>query len=479
MKKFTYLLLIIFCLSLKAYSAELPTDLKSFLKKKYPEIIFRIDNSFTVNNQIYIPLIPKSIKNVKKITLDYSLTDKADKNLSLYLILSNGWTYAKLIKENNNSLTIPEIKSIPKQYQDRILNSRFPPDLVVPEDFTVSKELAALVDELPISVKSNNSQKNSVNTEVAKALKGTLYLTSPDTGKIIYLNLNNVSMINTIQTEGAPWEIALDKTNNILFVTDFAKDQLFKLKISENLILKNLKLAVMSKPKDLILSDDGSLIYIIESLSNDFAVYDTATEKPVIKTKLPPNPSSFIILKEANLIAITCPNRNEIVFLNLNDFSLVHHIKIEGGPEKIIAGSRNKIIYTANRNGNTVSIIDIESKNIKSTIKVDEKPVALAINPNGKFLYVGNGKSNTINIIDTETNLITDTISLPIETQFPGDIEVTPDGNWLIITSETTNTISIIDLNLKIVAVKLDVGATTHAAYLVNRESDKSNEIKK
>ena len=68
MKKLS-ILLIIFCLSLKAYSAELPIDLKSLLKKKYTNIVFRIDNSFIVNNQIYIPLIPENIKTVKKINL--------------------------------------------------------------------------------------------------------------------------------------------------------------------------------------------------------------------------------------------------------------------------------------------------------------------------------------------------------------------------------------------------------------------------
>ncbi len=90
------------------------------------------------------------------------------------------------------------------------------------------------------------------------------------------------------------------------------------------------------------------------------------------------------------------------------------------------------------------------------------------MHPDGKSIYVGNGKSNNINIVSTETNLVTDTISLPIETQFPGDIKITSDGSWLIVTSETTNVISIIDLNLKKVVLKLDVGATTHGAFILD-----------
>ena len=69
----------------------------------------------------------------------------------------------------------------------------------------------------------------SLNTD------GILYLTSPDTGEIIYVDLNDLSMINHIQTTGAPWEITSDKTNMILLVTDFAKDKIYLLSIQYSL----------------------------------------------------------------------------------------------------------------------------------------------------------------------------------------------------------------------------------------------------
>ena len=81
---------------------------------------------------------------------------------------------------------------------------------------------------------------------------------------------------------------------------------------------------------------------------------------------------------------------------------------------------------------------------------------------------VGNGKSSSISIIDLISKKTTGTIKLPIETQFPGDIKITSDGMWLIVTSETTNKISIIDLKTNEIALKLDVDATTHSAYVIN-----------
>ena len=228
-----------------------------------------------------------------------------------------------------------------------------------------------------------------------------------------------------------------------------------------------------TSPKDIEVSDDGSLLYFIEGLANNFAVYTVNENKYLIKTKLPPNPTNFTFLKDAQLIAITCPGENEVIFLDSNNFAPHGLLKIEGGPEKILSDSGRMVIYVADRYKNKISIINAETQKIQTTIDVGETPVSLALHPGGKWLYVGNGKTNTINIIDLETNQITDTINLPVETQFPGDIILTPDSKWLIATSETTNVVSIIDISLKKVVLKLDIGATSHTAYILDNEDDK------
>lgn len=381
MKNILIIFFIILLFSPAGDCNTLPKNLKKFLENKFPGISFKIDNSFILNNETFLPLIPLVTKDVKKIEI---------------------------------------IEEIPK--------------------------------------------------EGIKGPHGILYLTSPDSGKIIYLDLNNPQVIHHIQTKGAPWEISYDKTNKILFITDFAKDQIHQLKPNEETILKSLSLESMSSPKEIELSSDGSLAYILESLSNDFAVYKINEEKYFIKTKLPPNPTSFSLSKELNLVAITCPNTNSIAFLNTNDFSLIGQIMVDGGPEKVIVDSNSKIIYTANRNGNTISSIDPENKKIKNIVAVGDTPVSLALSPTRNFLYVGNGKSNTISIVNLYTNKLESVINLPVETQFPGDIEITTDGKWLITTSETTNTISVIDLITNKVASKLDVGVTTHSAYLIEEQ---------
>ena len=447
-------------------SSELPTNMKEVLKKKFGNIVFKIDNSFVVNNKdTYLPLVPLTQKDTVKFEIKNTVLDKSDKNLPKLIEVSNGWLYVKLIKQKDGSQAIIDLKEIPESAKNGFLNAKFPSDLVIPKGLILKEELSSLAGSLPIEIEKNPNPLAKLN------LNGLLYLTSPDTGKIIYLDLSDASIIQKIQTKGTPWDITFNKTNKTFYISDFAKDQIYTLTTGGS-VSTAITLPSMSSPIDIELSDDGSLTYILESLANVFAIYKTNESKLLLSTKLPLNPVSFSILKDLGLISISCPSSNSLVFLNRNDYSSLGQIMLEGNPEKIIYNPKNNLIYVANRNADSISIIDPVNKKIKKTIQVGETPIALAIDSSGKWLYIANGKSNTINIIDVENEVLTETIPLPVETQFAGDIKITPDNKWLITTSETTNTISFIDLNLKQVVVKLDVGATTHSACIIDKESE-------
>lgn len=468
MRKFLLLLFFILLVPLSSVASEFPQGLKETLKHKFPDINFKIDNSFVINNYTFLPLVPKVTKKPDKLAILDIIPNESEQKL---IILSNDWIFVKVLKQGDGNQSILELKEVPDKYKSLFLSSKFPEDLVVPKNLVLEKELSGLIGDLPISIHTNEKD------DKIEKLNGTLYLTSPDTGKIIYVNLNNLKKINYIQTGGSPWALTYNKTNKMLLVTDFAKDIIYELKPSGQTITKRINLPVMSSPKDLESSDTDSTIYVIESLGNSLGIYSDQEDTYTTKTKLPINPTNLALLKEKNLIAVTCPSVNSIVFLNTTDYSVIDQIMIEGGPENIISNRKGTIVYTVNRNGNTVSEIDVETRKIKNTFSVEETPVSIALHPNEKLLYVGNGKSNSISIIDLIFKKSVGTIKLPPETQFPSDIKITDDGLWLIATSETTDKISIIDLENKEIALKLDVGSTTHSAYIISKglniESDK------
>ena len=93
-RRFLLIMLAFFSLSQSAFSEELSSSVKEVLRKKFVNIVFKIDNSFTIKNKdTYLPLIPKTQEAVTKIEITGTIPDKSDNNLPKLVELSNGWIF--------------------------------------------------------------------------------------------------------------------------------------------------------------------------------------------------------------------------------------------------------------------------------------------------------------------------------------------------------------------------------------------------
>ena len=117
MKKSFFLILLLISLTIEVKALDYPQNLKTFLKMKYPKTVFKIDNSFVYNNQIYLPLVPLNTKSVKKLEIIYSVQD-ANKNPSRFFLLSNGWAYVRLLKQKDETFTILNTAEVSPEYRN-------------------------------------------------------------------------------------------------------------------------------------------------------------------------------------------------------------------------------------------------------------------------------------------------------------------------------------------------------------------------
>ena len=468
MKHIFQILIALFITFLPAFSAEIPENLKKHLIKTYPEIKFRIDNSFKVNEEIFLPLIPEHEETINKIETVLTIPDKT--GLPKLFWFSNNWAFAKLLTYEKNVNTIIGLNEIPNEYKGRFIKMRFPSDLVVPKDLILNSNLSELIGELPIKTKESKIDKKNETKPLPSSspkLKGDLYLTSPDSGKIVILNLENISAITDIETMGVPWEIAYNSTNDTAYITDFTNDQIYELTMDKNEISKTINLSFMTNPKDIRVSRDGLIIYFLEGLGEYLTAHTISQEKIFVKRKLAANSSSFSILEDLNIIAVTNLTENSLTFLNVSDLKTEGLLTLKDGPGEIIESKERKKFYIACRNSNKIIEVDPLTKKITNTIDSEELPVSLLLNSSENYLYVGNGKSNSISVINLETGILEKNIKFSPESIFPSDLAISSDDKWLIISSEGTNKISIIDLTKNEVATTIDVGVTTHAILLI------------
>lgn len=481
----TTLFALFFC-TLSISAKDISSDFKKYLETEYPDIVFKIDNSFTFNGSTYLPLYPNSEVKTEALKTDAIIPDKKDPKLFLF---SNGLGYARLIKNPDQTTTIITKSEVPKEYKERFSGLSLPSDLVVPRGFKTKdkfitskitslkspsttkkgeKKIREIIDNAKVTIeqaktKTKKDFKQSKNKPNDKStLKGTLYLTSPGSGEIINLDLQDTSIINRVKTKGLPYEISSDSKE--LFITNLAKNEIYKLSTIKGSSPTTLKLPAMTKPKDIKTSSDGSIYYILDSNGNKLLVFNNLGEL-MEEVDIPVSSSYFSILKEKDLIAITCQSLNKIVFLNLNSFEKIGEVKISGGPAKIISDS--SYFYVAKRNENKISIINPITKKEMESIEVGRAPTSLILHPKKNWIYIGNGKSDTISVVDLDNKKLINEIKLPACTQFPSNLVITSNGNWLISTSESTSKITIFDLSTNKPVKKVDVGTTTHSAYII------------
>jgi hypothetical protein len=134
-----FLLVLLFVLFPCATFAVVPEAIQQIIKKDFPKAIFRIDDCFEENKNLWI-LIKPSSENLQEV-LELSF-----KNADEYLF-SNNWIYVK-VSDN----TIKSFDSLSKPIQSKILSSQITQEFVIPNKFSLPRDLAVLAGRLPIEL---------------------------------------------------------------------------------------------------------------------------------------------------------------------------------------------------------------------------------------------------------------------------------------------------------------------------------------
>lgn len=186
-------LFLLLCLTQgQALATRLSDPLKKAVQSAFPgtEVRIRLDGVLQVGKEdLFVPVIPKDKVDLSS---DVQLLSKIPATNPRVLVFNNKWVFIRLIKEGDKLIfSLPD--GSPEDFKDKLLTGHLPPDLIVPQGMTTSEEYQSLIGELDIEViKAEKQQEETVETtQTTEALEkrdGTVFLTSPATGKIIVMD---------------------------------------------------------------------------------------------------------------------------------------------------------------------------------------------------------------------------------------------------------------------------------------------------
>ena len=189
-------------------------------------------------------------------------------------------------------------------------------------------------------------------------------------------------------------------------------------------------------PVGMLVSDDGTKMFVALNLNNTLGEIELATGKVIREIPVGNAPYDVVIVGRKAYVsnwAGRLPGEGDTT-----------------GP----AGAGTPVRVDPTRhiaNDGSVTVVDLDAGKGTAEIVVGLHPTEIVATPDGQFVMVANAHSDTISVIDTETNRVVETISTkPEETLLfgstPNALAISPDGRTLYAANGTNNSIAVIEL---------------------------------
>jgi len=196
-------------------------------------------------------------------------------------------------------------------------------------------------------------------------------------------------------------------------------------------------------PVDVVVSEDGKSLYVVEADAKRIDVVDVAAGKVVRSIACPAEPTGVAVNGDGSKLYITCAGSKGVVCVADPASSEVSATIPVGhtacAPTLAPDGKR---LYVCNRFDNDVSVIDLDSQKELKRVTALREPVATAITPDGAVVFVSNllpvDPANSfdvaaeITVIDT-ASLETSSIRLHNGSSSVREISVSPDGKYAYV----------------------------------------------
>lgn len=207
-------------------------------------------------------------------------------------------------------------------------------------------------------------------------------------------------------------KLATEKSFKSGVCLDEKRGMLYSLNINSGKLIATLvaggedrEIELGGRPYDVKLDQSGRLLYVSDWAGNRVFVVDAETLRVVSKIGVGIHPNQIAIHPTDDRVFVACSSSNGVWVVDGNRGVVTETIYTslfpnspEGStPDALAIAPDGETLYVANADNNCVAVIDIEEPNesaVKGFIPTGWYPTAVSITPDNKHLLVGIGKGN-------------------------------------------------------------------------------------
>jgi YVTN family beta-propeller protein len=230
------------------------------------------------------------------------------------------------------------------------------------------------------------------------------------------------------------------------------------------------QIVVGKRPRGLVPSPDGKLLYVAESGSppagpgidpqtlpaadraaDGVGVVDLASAL-LLKT-LPggQDPENFALSSDGKALFIANEETAELSRLDLDKGEITLRVKVGAQPEGVSVHPDGKLVYVTSEEGNEVAAVDAKDGKVLAHIAVGQRPRAIAWSRDGQLAFVTNELDASVSVIDAREHKQLSSIALAqpgaaeAAAQRPMGIVRTKDGKRFYVSTGRGGAVAELD----------------------------------
>ncbi|MEQ2527679.1 cytochrome D1 domain-containing protein [Bacillaceae bacterium CLA-AA-H227] len=299
------------------------------------------------------------------------------------------------------------------------------------------------------------------------------YIPNAGEGTISVIDTKKDEVVRTIKVDNQlsdGIEISLDGEK--IYAGNYDKGELFIINSDSGDIEKKIDTGVNLHGIDI--TPDGRYLYLASGdlkegeQYNFIKVVDTEIEEIIKEIQSPSkSPAHIDFSNDGSLAFISNVMSNDISLIDTKKMEVIATIPVGTTPNELEPSMDDKYIFTANVTDGTISVVDVLKQKVIKTIETGDGTHGLELSPDGKFLYAANRSSNDLIKLNLENYEITKRV---ITGDTANHVSFVPGSEKLYVTNKDSNDLTVVvDESFEIVK-KIKLGKTPHEISFSNTE---------
>jgi YVTN family beta-propeller protein len=269
-----------------------------------------------------------------------------------------------------------------------------------------------------------------------------LFVSNSGSDYISIIDRSLERVIAAVTVGAAPMGMALNSTEDLLYVVNGASRTVSVLDTMRFDLLHTIILTAGSGPADIVYVPEASSIegklYITNRDTNDVTVVGTASRRALKTVPVGLNPSAIAADAGRKEVYVACARSRDLHVINANDDTVAAKIPLETRPAGLAVA--DGYLYVFNEGTNTISVISLVQRAVVRTLHVSDPP-ARGLHAFGGKLFVANPQSGTLTFVNA-SGIATRTIRVG---SGPMGLAADERRNRLYITNSGDSTVSLVE----------------------------------